>query len=110
MTTACDIVNRVDEILASPADWIKGEYYRMDAERHVSYCLIGAIRQAVSGDTLAPCVFCEEGVVYRQVIRTIREILNTPGLHHISVWNDDPNRTFDEVKDLLRQTREALCA
>lgn len=91
--------------------WIKGNFTG-DVADGVGFCSLGAIRQVVFGDVLIPFT-PGDGVFarYDKMVRALTEavgyedsFLADPGRNTRNIgtgvveWNDDPERTFPEVK------------
>jgi hypothetical protein len=83
---------RVADRLRAAADllatngWIQGQ----PSDEHDRYCMVGAVN-----------VVTDDADVYQDAIRVIHEHLDNWG---IAQWNDQPERTAEEVIAVLRET------
>lgn len=87
---------KVSELLDAPEKWTQGTWARaddghstlLDGALAVSWCLHGAIMR---------CYPLADG--HAIALRRIGERLEWK----VAQWNDDPARTFDEVRALVRE-------
>lgn len=108
--TACQVITKVDEeILVDESKWNQHQYYDYDGGSH---CLIGAVVKAACPDywTTGRSLTADERKAYDGTINVITGLIARDGFGAIQSWNDDPNRTFGEVKSLIKQAREKICA
>lgn len=96
-------MNTPDEVLDAAADllerdgWTQGQMYG-DGRR----CMVGAMLSATTGIeyTVGASDFTEDQRnVYREGHGAVEELLGTPTLTN---WNDKPERTQEEVVQVLR--------
>lgn len=101
-----DIRNTIDASLAildHPGKWTqhRSAAYEHGATAHpwnpgaYAFCILGAIDRATGDDT----------VLYS---RTLQEIGRYVGKLSIANWNDAPERTYEDVVDLLKTARDNL--
>lgn len=91
------------ELLAKPENWTKGSFAKDKHERLVHptsqdatcYCLIGALVKCNSLDEV-------EQVWEHPDMLKIKSKLNTSSPSVVWNWNDAPERTHQEVLDLLK--------
>lgn len=104
-TTVLEVIEAVDQKLSSEDKWMKGFFaknangyncYSTDPSA-VKYCLVGAI------DSVLNLLSEEYSELRRQTALLLGEIIPASC---ISVWNDNPERTFQEVKTLLNLAKE----
>ncbi len=92
----------VQELLAVPERWTKGVYARKDNNlvggdvepedpTAVCWCLIGAIL----------CVYPDQKQQEDAIRRLNRHMLSTEFENAADAWNDHPDRTHQEVLDLV---------
>ena len=96
-----DILKAARETLSDPARWTKGVFAR-DSEGHscspctpfaVCWCLFGAIRKAGNN-------------VSTKAVDAMCSLIPVTGSH--AAWQDEPERTHQEVLDLLDTSIERL--
>lgn len=98
------------EVLTGPEKWTKG----MTVDREGRCCMAGALMTAASTCTLDGLVdySLDTGkyALYMEVRKAVLKMLReTQGRQSsIPFFNDDPERTFDEVREVLEKTRAAL--
>src|ERR1700686_449534 len=99
------IVRKIKEILSSPEKWTQG-YIAKDThgkavstkdENAVCFCLIGATRKADP----------DFHYMTAHVFMPVRIEFATRG---ISTWNDDPERTYEDIEELLKDAKENYIA
>lgn len=96
---------KIRELFSSPEKWTKGCYARTsghaqippfdpDFQNAACYCLIGAVKRCYSP--------FQETEIIEKIVKEL-SICPTPHEEYrgIGDWNDDPARTFEEVKDLV---------
>ena len=92
---------KIQKLLKTKRNWIK---FRMGADKYGRYanpvgvsaakwCLIGAIYKCYGIDDVRTT----------RIIKKVRKELNMRGGDGIDDWNDDPNRTFKDVRALVRK-------
>lgn len=97
------------QLLDGPEKWTQGGLSR-DAEgvilygedgeaieggQPVRWCVLGAMENVLGRGTPAFCAACEQ-------LENILDLPDTDGeLVPLATWNDDPARTFDEVRAAL---------
>jgi hypothetical protein len=94
------IVCDIDDLLSSKDRWTKGVWARDDSGHEINFespdatcwCLTGALAKCTGGTPTG----------YHDVLPCIQCILNVLS---VSSWNDDPQRTFADVKRLLAQLK-----
>lgn len=89
-------MNTVDILLGAKEallrdGWQQGSIYSMEGRRT---CLIGACRRAYSGNVM-------NGEVDAPVASAL---LSATDATAVTLWNDEPGRTFNEVIDLIDST------
>ena len=88
---------KVKELLESKENWIKGhcaltknnELTSSNSADAAKWCLIGAI------------IRCYGVVGFAEFITEIKQHILP--FSSVSLWNDTPNRTFEEVKELVNR-------
>lgn len=89
---------KVRELLKDETCWTKGAYARDEkgndipatSEQATCFCLRGAIRK---------CYLDPE--IREKVLETVYREIEYP--RGISFWNDNPHRTFEDVKELVER-------
>lgn len=87
------------ELLDSPEKWTKGAWGRCKDgsacdcrdERATCWCIIGAIYKCFSNEARI-----------EKLLKEMRDSLNLSE-HPLMWWNDNPERTYEEVIDLLKK-------
>lgn len=87
---------KVKELFSDPSKWTQNTLYRDNTGKEVpwnnpnivSFCLLGAIRH------------CYRYFQYIPIEILVRDKLI---IGDITIWNDDPDRTFEEVKELVEE-------
>lgn len=109
MTTASEILRRVDEeILTSPERWTKG-FYGLDEDGHsvgsgsewaCRFCLEGAVRRAAGHDVFA-------AQILDSVVRgAISDCFPKRIYGNAIIFNDYSDTTFEDVKRVLKRAIE----
>jgi hypothetical protein len=104
MQTPLDILKAADELLSDKSRWTQRANARDNESRECavlvghSFCLNGALIRVTEDRYHTGNVLLYKAA---HVIRDANDIRTT-----ISVWNDDPNRTFEEVKAALQKAIE----
>lgn len=88
---------KVKELLSDETKWIKGDYARDKSGKTAfpnsldaaCWCLHGAIIH---------CYY--QSIKYSSVERLVRKELQLASIHK---WNDDPKRTFQDVRKLVEK-------
>lgn len=92
-----NVFSSVKNILGGPGlpRWIKGQYVRRPVPTsdgyEVHYCLVGALSEILD----------EPSANFKEAVAMIREHINREEPFSLSLWNDQPNRTSDEVEKVL---------
>jgi hypothetical protein len=103
--TDLEIYQKMDALFDSKEKWSKGAAARNINGRPVpslsseaiSFCLIGAMDHIVEKETGSFNHFADR--YYEKMKPRIKEAL---GIGSVAMWNDDPRRTFTEIKDFIR--------
>jgi len=101
--TILRILNRADKLLNSKQDWTKHTLARDQQGDKCSphnndatcWCIVGAIKRSLPGNNTLPAS------------KYLEELL---GIKFLGTWNDHPDRTFQEIKGLLRRARRNIQA
>ncbi|TXH42677.1 MAG: hypothetical protein E6Q97_35280 [Desulfurellales bacterium] len=91
---------KVSELLDSPDKWcqhayaknIEGAPVSSYASGACSWCLIGAI------NTCYPLLVDPDRQEHDMVMDRLKEVI---GITNVATWNDDPSRTFEEVREAV---------
>jgi hypothetical protein len=75
--------------LLSTDGWIQGA----PSDEHDRYCMVGAVN-----------VVTEDADVYVDAIEAVEAVLDHLGALSIADWNDEPERTAEQVIAVLRET------
>lgn len=110
--SVADVLNYAADLVAKPGAWIQGDYARSASDRSVAstsdeavcFCAVGAViaaRDRLNARGLATT--CDIVIHARRVLQ--------PGVHDaeldpLSQWNDHPDRTQEEVVDVLRRAAQ----
>lgn len=73
----------------NPSTWCQGASRKLEGDKVISCCLIGAV-----------------SMVYKEwpdIFRVDEKIRKHLGYVCISLWNDDPKRTFEDIKALVKE-------
>lgn len=86
--------------------WYQGDYEGPDG----SVCLAGASECSLFGECMSAnrLLFGKERDQALMAAKAIAEAAGLPGVEHIAPWNDDPERTFDEVLRVAKEADELL--
>lgn len=88
------------DLIKDERNWLKGQY-----EGQNSYCMLGAIRMAVSGDPyIQPSGSIDYDVCYR-ALDAIRKAVGGSVIFDIVKFNDDKSTTH---KDVIKVMNKAL--
>lgn len=96
----------LQEYFTSPSTWCQGRTGRQD-ERGV-YLSSDAPKHLVKKRCLRVAIdYCypkvdEASVVVSQLVKTLRTINPDLGYSDLMLWNDDPNRTFSDILQLVK--------
>lgn len=82
---------KVRNLLATPENWTQYAYHRCSKEGVHSYCLLEAIYTAY-----AP------GEKLDTVLRSVFSYLDAEDEQDIILWNDDGERTFKDIRKLIK--------
>ena len=79
------------DVMTGPEKWTQGAFARADGGAEV---LLNSNR--------AVC-FCAEGVLRKTAVAPFLEVIELRWIvrNYIGKWNDDPTRTFEEVREAL---------
>ena len=109
MIGAKRILTKARELISEPDRWVKGAYSLDKNFNHVSrndpkackWCLTGAVEAAT--DMLMPSPSRTEFYIYesREAKRVLLKMSDLANFYSIGHWNDHPDRTHEEVIDLL---------
>lgn len=89
-------IQRALDFLSGPDKWTKGKTFidadgdKTGMENACRACMYGALRIGAAGD-------CD---LYEAATEEVRAII---GSYHIDDYNDAPERTLEEVQDVLRR-------
>ena len=89
---------KVKELFSDQTKWTQGAYAKSKNGTHlfscdptaVCFCLYGAISRCYEGDQ-------------DHFLTVSNKVRKAIGINDIFTWNDDPNRIFQEVKDLVEK-------
>jgi hypothetical protein len=104
---AATLLKAVDAFLSDKSKWTKGDFARDKVGRRVgmfddeaaSFCLMGAMNKVFVGGPEAFQTACR--ILEQKINEKTNEI-------DIPSWNDAYVRTFEDVKELLKETIETL--
>lgn len=91
---------KVSELLDRPERWCQGESARRDdgsptgimLEDAASWCLIGAVNKCIDNH--------QERIESYDKLQ-LALLMKFQRMGPLAIWNDDPTRTFDDIKALL---------
>ena len=96
------ILEKAAEVLETEG-WSQGRYVMHVSAWTNTYCAVGAIRRAVSGN------------IYLQMSQDLlwsathtQNLLSSKLRQPITAWNDQSGRTADEVIDLMKETAKDI--
>lgn len=105
-TTILEVLEAVDQKLSSSDKWTQGKYAKdnlgygvtENSPMAVCHCLVGAIISVTEMPNM-------QGIADKIGDDTIIFLGNMIG-DAAYRWNDEPDRTFEEVKNLLKRAKE----
>lgn len=91
---------KVSELLDSPNKWCQHAYAKNSrgepvlsyAKEATCWCLIGAI------DACYPLEYVRGPQEHDEIMQKLKD---TIGITNVATWNDDPSRTFEEVREAV---------
>ena len=105
------ILTRAKELISEPDRWVKGAYSLDKNFNHVhrndpkacKWCLSGSIEAATEmlAVSTRSDIFLYLSEEYIEAKRVLLKMSDLDGFPSISQWNDHPDRTHEEVIDLL---------
>lgn len=112
----CDVINKVDEILAEPENWVQETFHTVAGNRDC-YCLVGAVNKVICGNSYFTDATVEQRLLRDTVCNELtRSVLGLDILKRrypadaVVEFNDQVERTFDDVKDIIKSTKERVCS
>lgn len=118
MKTAVEILTEARDLIAQPGKWSQGWLAKNSSGHDCasddpdagSFCLLGAIERVIG--TTTDREWSEgESVLFHNAVRLVESVT---GEEYVSVWNDDPTRTQEEVVQAFSKAieiaKEKSCA
>jgi hypothetical protein len=103
--TDLEVYQKLDALFDSVDKWcqeasakdINGKPVSANSSEAVSFCLIGAMDHIVEKETGSFNHFADR--YYETMKPRIKKVM---GIGSVAMWNDNPSRTFTEIKDFIR--------
>lgn len=103
------------DVLTGPEKWTKGGLERLGDDGDVTYCMAGAMMRAVStncleGLTSAQPEETDRFRLYQAALGGVNGVLADSYQYYggVAGFNDKPERTFDEVREVLEKARAQM--
>lgn len=108
LTKPSEILSAAADLIEQPGKWTQyhfganeaGVSTLSDVHRATCFCLLGAIDKVRGAEQFGGTFAIDLALEYLP-----SEIVNNPDLT-VADWNDEPNRTAEEVAEALRQAAE----